>query len=381
MDKRLIWMIKSAKTNSTRKSLRELTNDPALFIDAADVSSEEAQKNIRAYNAALEGGYGIVTYIDEEYPQALREIALPPRVLFVRGNKNAIGGVYAAIVGSRRADSYGIQTASSLAFEIGKLGVGVVSGGADGIDAAAHWGAVRAGAPTVAVLGCGIDVKYPKKNTALFERIENSGGAIITEFLPSTPPERGNFPHRNRLIAALSETTAVVRAGVRSGALITAMHAERMCKTVFAVPGNIDCALSAGTNALIRDGAMVLTSALDLIDELVLKQPHFFTERELRKNNNAAEERAKEEKEKEKAGAPFAKKRENTARKTEYKLSDTENNILNAVRHGFTTKEQIAQNVDAAPGAIAASLSLLEMKGAIKRELNGKYKLLIGGES
>lgn len=369
MDNKLIWLIKSAAVTPTRKRLEQLRESNDLYDESSiNVKDPLVQRQIEAYERACAFGCETVTYDEADYPQSLRDISLPPRVLFVRGDRAALGGLYAGIVGSRETDDYGIRTAQRLAFEAGQIGAGIVSGGAVGIDAAAHTGALRAGARTIAVLGCGIDVPYPKANTALFDRISESGGAVITEFLPQTPPEGSNFPHRNRIIAALSCTVAVVRAGVRSGALITAAQAEKTGKSVFAVPGNIDDKLSAGTNALIRDGAMVITSPIDFIDEIVLKSPQIFS--------------VTEEK-------PLKKKSGNTPPKPLKKpvegkdinnLTENEKAIAAAIGGG-ASMEEIEKHTCLSPSILTATVSMMELKGVIKKGMDRKYKLLIGGEN
>ncbi len=229
----------------------------------------------------------IVTFWDEGYPESLRGLELPPPVLYVRGSIEAASRLSVSIVGSRRADAYGLDVAERFAAELAAVGLNVVSGLALGIDSAAHRGALArrtsfedsddplpAGAAgrdrsgtTVAVLGCGIDVDYPKSNRALARRIAEHG-TLISEFAPGTPPLARNFPVRNRLIAALGLGTLVVRATARSGSLITAGLALGLGRLVWAVPGNVFDPRSAGPNTLIRDGAHPIQSPSDLVETL-----------------------------------------------------------------------------------------------------------------
>jgi DNA processing protein len=215
----------------------------------------------------LEGdGLKVLTYADGDYPEQLRTISDPPPALFVRGTLPA-GSQYVAIVGTRRASSYGRTVAARLAAGMARAGVVVVSGLARGVDAAAHRGALEAGGRTVAVLGCGPDVVYPREHAALRDEIVASG-ALVTEFPPGTPPEPWHFPVRNRIISGLSRAVVVVEAGEKSGALITADLALEQGRDVLAVPGHITSPLSRGPNRLIKQGARLVEGPEDVLDEL-----------------------------------------------------------------------------------------------------------------
>lgn len=214
-------------------------------------------------------GVSILTLDDKEYPANLKIIYDPPPVLYVKGKIEPDDRLGIAIVGSRSATTYGKTTASKLAGELVQLGFTIVSGLAHGIDTAAHRGAIEAKGRTIAVLGCGIDVIYPPENKKLFDEIREQG-AIITEFPFGTPPEKFNFPQRNRLISGLSLGTVVVEAPLRSGALITAYCALEQNREVFAVPGPVESRLSKGTHHLIKQGAKLTESAQDIIEELEL---------------------------------------------------------------------------------------------------------------
>ena len=201
---------------------------------------------------------------DEEYPPILREIARPPLVLFARGNPIP-GTERIAIVGARAATQYGKRVAEEIAMGVAAQGVTVVSGAAQGIDSAAHKGALRAGR-TVAVLGCGVDVAYPKFNAKLLDEIAESG-AVLSEYPPGTQPFPAFFPLRNRIISGLSRGTLVVEAAERSGSLITAELALSEGRDVFAVPGSIYSDLSRGCHRLIQQGAKLAASAADILSE------------------------------------------------------------------------------------------------------------------
>lgn len=203
---------------------------------------------------------------DASYPEALRHIHDPPLVLFGMGQidwrRPAIG-----IVGMRHASSYGLQVARELAFALARAGVCVVSGMALGVDAAAHAGALAAGGDTVAVLGCGVDQIYPRSHVALYRRIVASGIAVAEQPMGAAP-DRGSFPRRNRIISGLARGVIVVEAAQKSGALITARCASEQGREVFAVPGDIRRGSSAGCHALIKDGAKLVESVEDVLEEL-----------------------------------------------------------------------------------------------------------------
>ena len=221
-----------------------------------------------AVAAARKAGARVVVLGDPWYPPLLREIDNPPALLYVRGHL-AAETRRVAIVGSRDADDYGLEIAKSLGDGFARAGVQVVSGGARGIDAAAHAGALWGTGSTIAVLGCGIDIVYPPENGPLLDRLATGGGAVVSEFTPGTPPATPNFPRRNRTISGLSSAVIVVRAAGRSGALITANHAAQQGRMLFAVPGQATDALSEGPNSLLTMGAArAVTSARDVLQAL-----------------------------------------------------------------------------------------------------------------
>lgn len=213
----------------------------------------------------------VLTLQDEGYPSLLKEISVPPPVLYIRGALEEGDRWSVAIVGTRRMTTYGHQVAQAQAAHLAANKVTVVSGLARGVDAVAHKAALDSGGRTIAVLGSGVDVIYPSEHRKLAERII-SNGAIISDYAPGTPPEGVNFPPRNRIISGLSLAIIVVEAGERSGALITANFAAEQGREVFAVPGNIDRIQSKGTNALIRQGARPLLNKEEVLDDLCLKQ-------------------------------------------------------------------------------------------------------------
>ncbi len=211
-------------------------------------------------------GCHVLTQEDPEYPELLREIYDPPIVLYVKGRLETRDKNSVAIVGSRQATHYGIEVARRFGYQLGYLGVTVVSGGARGIDTAAHLGTLSAKGRTVAVLGTGINIVFPPENRELFERIAGQG-AVITQFPFNRPADKQTFPIRNRIVAGMTLGTVVVEAPQSSGALITCNFAIEQGRQVFAVPGRIDSPRSKGCHDLIKNGAKLCECAEDILSE------------------------------------------------------------------------------------------------------------------
>jgi len=240
---------------------------------AFEVLPEAERVAAREVAAAEELGASVLTRFDPGYPPALLDLALPPPVLYHQGPLPATlggpDGPAVAMVGTRKADPEGREIAELFAHSLADAGVAVVSGFARGIDAAAHTGAVASGrGPTVAVLGCGLGVSYPRGHRKLRRRVLETGGALVSEWRCGTLPRPWRFPVRNRVIAALAQITLVVQAAPRSGSLITARHAMELGRDVWAVPGRIFDERALGTNALIRDGAYPAIHPRDLLEAL-----------------------------------------------------------------------------------------------------------------
>ncbi|MCG8451519.1 MAG: DNA-processing protein DprA [Pirellulales bacterium] len=202
-----------------------------------------------------------------DYPPLLKEIHDPPGVLFTRGKLQSADRLAVAIVGTRHASRYGLRQTTNLAGSLAQAGVTVVSGMARGIDTAAHQAALAAGGRTIAVLASGVLKPYPPENAELAQQIA-AQGCVLSETAPTMPPMSGMFPQRNRIISGLTLGTIVVEAADRSGALITARHAWEQNREVFAVPGPVDSRLSSGPHRLIRDGAKLVSSIDDVLEEL-----------------------------------------------------------------------------------------------------------------
>ena len=212
-------------------------------------------------------GCQVVTLYDAAYPSHLKEIDTPPFVLYVRGELLPEDAISVSVVGSRNAKDYGRKVSYRLSYQIAQRGLTVVSGFAKGIDTAAHRGALEAGGRTIGVMGNGLSLIYPAANRDLAEKIETSG-ALVSEFPMAARPKPRNFPRRNRIISGLTLGTVVVEASNRSGALITARLAAEQNREVFAVPGEIFSQLSAGTHKLINEGAKLINTVDDLLNEL-----------------------------------------------------------------------------------------------------------------
>jgi DNA processing protein len=261
-------------TNVFNAGLHEILKVEGIRAETAKriVSNEwegDPQKelqNIKKADARL------ITINDALYPMDLKQIHDPPPLLYVKGNDLPVTKTMISVVGSRNPSHYGLKVTGEICQGLAMRNIAVVSGMAIGIDAAAHWGCLRAQGSTVAVLGSGIDVIYPSSNSQLYHRIVEHG-TVITEFSLGTPPEGRNFPIRNRIISGLSKGVVVVEASRRSGSLITASLALEQGRDVFAVPGSIESFKSTGTHLLIKQGAKLVENADDILQEFGVSLP------------------------------------------------------------------------------------------------------------
>ncbi|NTV12421.1 MAG: DNA-protecting protein DprA [Desulfobulbaceae bacterium] len=226
------------------------------------------QDAVEELRRARQLGLTIICLADREYPEWLRHIPNPPVILYIKGEPSALAAPGISIVGSRAASSYGLRMAETLAGQLAGLGLTVVSGLALGIDTAAHHGALKGGGSTVAVLGCGLDLVYPPQNRELFEIIP-SRGCLVSEYPLGTQPDGFRFPARNRIISGLSRGVVVVEATLKSGSLITAELALEQGREVFAIPGRADSLKSAGCHRLLQQGAKLVMSVGDVVNEFV----------------------------------------------------------------------------------------------------------------
>ncbi len=251
-----------------RAPREKLQRVPGIGPDtAAAIAGWEQNVDLPAELKRIEDfGCHVLTQADEAYPASLKQIYDPPVILYVKGqllpqDKNSV-----AIVGTRRGTHYGIETARKLGYQLAYTGVTVVSGGARGVDTAAHQGAINAKGRTIAVLGTGINVVFPPENAELFERIA-ANGALLTQFPFHRPADKQSFPIRNRIVAGITLGTVVVETGLNGGAMITSNFAIEYGRQVFAVPGRIDSPASKGCHDLIKKGAKLCEGVEDILSE------------------------------------------------------------------------------------------------------------------
>lgn len=250
--------------------------EPGLYAAQLQKKGLALLRHALADEARLLGGLAkkkmaLVLREDAQYPPLLRQIAHPPHLLYVYGETDLTDRFPVAVVGTRRASAYGLTHTREIAAELAQTGVCVVSGLALGIDAAAHTGALDGGGRTVAVLGSALDKPYPQENEPLMRRILESGGSVVSEYAPGTPPSRYSFLQRNRIIAGMCLGTLVTEGPRRSGALNTATRTLENGREVFALPGNVDSPGAQLPNMLISEGARLVTGAADILSALVIE--------------------------------------------------------------------------------------------------------------
>ncbi|MEY2537866.1 MAG: processing protein [Verrucomicrobiota bacterium] len=293
-----------------------------------------------------EFGADVITQESPMYPKSLREIHAPPIVLYIWGeiqerDQHAIG-----VIGSRRTTHYGLESAKKLSYQIAYAGLTVISGLARGIDTAAHQGALAAKGRTIAVIGSGLLEIYPPENRELAEKIRNGNGAIVSEFSMQIQPDRQTFPMRNRIISGWSHGILVVEAGLNSGALITASQALEQGRSVYAVPGHINAPSAMGSNRLIQQGAKLVMSAADVLDDLQILLP------ETKPSAEAAVR-------------PLPP------------LSSDERLVYEAIDSAETPIDRITAKCDLPSGTVSSTLLRLELKRLVK-QLPGKYFVKLG---
>lgn len=298
--------------------------------DLARVDLASAREEI---DRARDREWSLLAFGAEGYPDPLTDLDDPPCALWIRGSVPAMPAV--AVIGTRRATRIGLANAKTLASNLAAANVGVVSGLARGIDAAAHRGAMEVGGATWAVLGSGLDRLYPPEHADLAAEMAASGGGVVTEYPPGSGPDREHFPARNRLIAALSRMVVVVEGGSRSGALITARLALDLGRSVGAVPGPAGAALAAAPHQLLREGALLVESASEVLEELGLTPP---------------------------AVRPVH-------------LAGREVAALAALRAGSLDAEEVASACGWPVAAAISVLSGLVMRGLVREEGGGSYSL------
>jgi DNA processing protein len=290
-----------------------------------------------------ETGNGIVTLAHPHYPQRLLEIADPPPLLYCKGDTARLNQPSLAIVGSRNATPQGIQNAEAFAQALSQQGWCIASGLAAGIDAAAHRGGLTGAGSTIAVVGTGLDIVYPARNHALAHQIAEQG-VIVSEFPLGTPAKPGHFPRRNRIISGLARGVLVVEAALQSGSLITAREAAEQGRDVFAIPGSIHAPLSKGCHQLIKQGAKLVESAADILEELGETPPVGQLVAATAATGDAAD--------------------------------PAEAALLTALGHDPVDIDQLTQRAGLTPDRAYAMLLTLELTGRVARLPGGRYQLL-----
>lgn len=347
----LVWWLRLNRLNVSPRRQRALLQHfqspqaiftaPAEAVERVDATAvPKIAQVLREYDAEADvqelerRGFQLLSLYDPSYPALLKAIEDPPPVLFVRGSLQPSDDRAVAVVGSRRSSAYGRLVAEDLSRQLVAYGLTVVSGLAPGIDTAAHQGALRAAGRTLAVLGCGLDVCYPRENQALAEAIAERG-ALVSEFPLGTPPEAWRFPARNRIISGLSRAVVVIEAPLNSGALITADFALEQGREVLAVPGNVNNWRHAGCHRLIKEGARLVEEARDVLEALGLSFP-------LSPNEGSE--------------TPLPPS-----------LEPSERGILQVLGRQQKHIDQICREAALPPAQVNSTLVLLELKGLVRR--------------
>jgi len=314
---------------SCQREAESIFQKPFMINGEVFDTRELFEDALRELELCRKKGIHIISIASELYPERLRNIDDPPLIIFTLGNLELLGAEHIiSIVGSRRASNRSITLAYTIARDLSRAGFVIVSGLASGIDSYAHRGALQGNGTTIAVLGNGIDVVYPRSNYLLYDEIKE-GGLLISEFSPGTPPFKYNFPKRNRIISGISEGTLVIEASVRSGALITAGYAMDQGREVMALPGSAGSEHFAGNNSLIKQGAHLVEDACDVATAMGV-------------NWEVVEKKNKK-----------------------LHFSPLECNILKVIGDDMVSIEEIGRALDSAISGIASSLTMLELKGAV----------------
>ncbi len=316
------------------------------IIGGVSQSLDDLDSRTRQWRESAE--HSLIERGSDDYPELLDRLADAPPTLYVRGNVEALHLPALAIVGSRNPTSGGERNAFEFARYLGGAGFVIVSGLATGIDSAAHRGALEAGAATVAFLGHGIDTVYPKSNRELADSIVAGGGALVSEFALGQEPRRAYFPQRNRLISGLSLGTLVVEAARRSGSLITARLAAEQGREVFALPGSIHNPLARGCHRLIREGAKLVESAPDIVEELAPLTGHVVT-------RSAAD-----------SEAPARQKVADPAYSS----------LTEHLGYDPVHVDELAERCGLTIGEVSSMLLILELDGVVEKLSGGRYVLL-----
>ncbi len=364
-----------------------LTNKEMNLLES--YSPEDAAVSFQKWTKQ---GIEVIAMTDEEYPPLLREIQTPPAVLYVMGKipnfENSLG---LAVVGTRNATLEGERTAWRFSRYLAQKGVIIVSGGALGVDSAAHNGALEAGGQTVCVMGCGLLSNYLQENQDLRRRITRSG-ALISEFTPETPASKWTFPIRNRIIAGLCEGTLVIEAAHRSGALITADFAAQEGRDVFAIPGSIENKKATGVNELIRDGASPVMNPEEILMEYKRRYPKKLSILKPTTIPNPSssqtvavkrtssklpiqKEMLLEMEEKERINRPIPSSQDSFQKETDFSLSETACLVLDKISHEKKQVDTLCHELGLPVGKVLSALLELELAGKVVQSSGKRYSL------
>ena len=337
-------------------------------LERKDISGAEAIEE-----QCRKTGVEILCLQDADYPDRLRSIEDPPPVIYIKGKLPPVDDrLCIGVVGTRKSSEYGRATAERIAFELAERGGVIVTGLAEGIDSAAAKGGLRAHGTVIAVLGTGVDVVYPAWNTKLQETVAQLG-ALVSEYPPGTGTSRYGFPRRNRIISGLCLGVAVVQAPQKSGALITAAHAQEQGRDVFVVPGAVDDPGFQGSNSLIRDGAQLIRSGGDILEEYGFRYPELL--RKMPRTEAENWEKPTKEAIDKAESVDYSSLSEQLESLTEPELKAVE-----VLAGGACYKDELIRHSGlSAPSAMAA-LTMLQLKGYVREE-NGRYRLLVRYEN
>ncbi|MBQ7718353.1 MAG: DNA-processing protein DprA [Clostridia bacterium] len=328
----------------SKENINILTNKSLSFAEKESLRCREL-------------GISLIPFGSKAFPPALYKISDPPLLLYAKGDVSLLQNRLAfCFVGSRECSDYGTMQTFKFASRIAEAGFTVVSGGAMGIDSAAHKAALVSHGKTIAVIGCGIDLDYPSGNKALRKEIAEKG-LIISEYPLSTPAHKYNFPRRNRLLSGLSLGIAVMEAGAHSGALITAEYALQQNKDIYALPGNIDSICSAGCNNLIRQGAEMLISPEQVISEYLPRYPQLFP---MADNCD---------------GAATVKAVKVPVNNSNSDLSDAERTVIKLLKNGEQHIDYIISYLNLPVSRVTSLLTVMQLKGTIREEAGKYFKL------
>ena len=383
MNKEILWLWFAYKESLTKKQKYDLYNkfenieelynakekdyDELKFIKNENIK-ELMEKDLSKYESLSliykKNNVKILSFDMEEYPKNLKILSSPPLVIYCRGKFINLNERFCiSVVGTRKITDYGINCTKNITSDIARRGAVIVSGMAAGVDSYAHNAALDEGMPTVAVIGTGVNMVYPKSNSALMKRIMENG-MVISEYPLNTEAARFHFPERNRIIAALSEATVVIEADIKSGSLITAKYAQDMGKDIFSVPGSIYSTYSKGTNYLIKDGAYVTTCGEDVIFPYVYKYNKLMLmglEDKITKKEDNEKEKLKEK--------PIKKE---VIINNE---GNDEEKIISLLKNGSYTIDEICEITDISISVLNQKLLLMELAGKVKKLPGNSYSL------